>query len=71
MTNIIKLRFRTLQESGLLLYNSINQANGDFIAVAVIDGSVEFGYNLGSGVKRIRAPGAVSDDRWHTVTISR
>ncbi|XP_071806055.1 agrin-like isoform X2 [Asterias amurensis] len=71
MTNIIKLRFRTTQESGLLLYNSINQANGDFIAVAVIDGSVEFGYNLGSGVKRIRAPGAVSDDRWHTVTISR
>ncbi|XP_038060853.1 agrin-like isoform X2 [Patiria miniata] len=71
MTNIIKLRFRTSQQTGLMLYNSVNSRSGDFVAVALIDGRVEFAYNLGAGVKRIASALSVSDDQWHTVIVSR
>ncbi|XP_022100567.1 agrin-like isoform X2 [Acanthaster planci] len=70
-TNIIKMRFRTLRQAGLMLYNSDNSRGGDFVAVAIVNGQVEFAYNLGAGVKRISSPVSVNDDQWHTVIISR
>ncbi|XP_065199574.1 protocadherin-like wing polarity protein stan [Planococcus citri] len=70
----ISLRFATLEESGLLLYNGRYNELHDFIALEIVEGgqAVEFSFSLGSDVTRVSAslPGGVNDGNWHTVVVS-
>ncbi|KAG8278057.1 Cadherin EGF LAG seven-pass G-type receptor 2 [Homalodisca vitripennis] len=69
----IALKFATLLETGLLLYNGRYNERHDFIAVEVVEGGkgVQFSFSLGSDVTRVVARSAhgVSDGHWHTVVI--
>lgn len=47
-------------------------ANSDFLFIGIMDGHMEFGYNLGSGVAIVRDNGTfVSNNDWHTVKAER
>ncbi|XP_017787025.1 PREDICTED: protocadherin-like wing polarity protein stan isoform X1 [Nicrophorus vespilloides] len=67
----LQLRFATTSRNGLLLYNGRYNELHDFIALEIVNASVQFSFSLGSGVTRATAslPGGVSDGEWHTVTV--
>ncbi|XP_023317624.1 agrin-like isoform X1 [Trichogramma pretiosum] len=68
----IELWFLTRATDGLLLYNGqLANGRGDFISLNLVDGLLEFRYNLGSGIANITSPDPVSLDTWHSVRISR
>lgn len=70
----ISLKFATLEESGLLLYNGRYNELHDFIALEIVDAgqSVQFSFSLGSDVTKVSAslPAGVNDGNWHTVVVS-
>ncbi|XP_022163708.1 protocadherin-like wing polarity protein stan isoform X2 [Myzus persicae] len=71
----ISLKFSTLEESGLLLYNGRYNERHDFIALELIEGGrgMQFSFSLGSEVTYVIAyppTSAVNDGLWHSVTIS-
>lgn len=68
----IELWFLTRSNDGLLLYNgqSIN-GRGDFISLNLVNGKLEFRFNLGSGIANITSSDTVTLDTWHTVRIGR
>lgn len=73
-SNRIRIRFRTKSSSGLLLWtNKGRTLNGDYLAVAIIDGYPELSYNLGkeTGHFAIRSDTRVDDNSWHTVIVRR
>ena len=52
--------------SGLLLYNDQYRGGGDFVSLGLVDGRIEFRFNVGSG------PVAITSDEvdlhvWHTL----
>jgi len=70
------LRFSTDAESGLLLVQAKGSSvRDDYLAMAVVNGYVEAGYNLGkqspSNLFTIRSNEYVSDGDWHTVVFTR
>ena len=66
----IELEFRTFTESGLLLYSQQHvDGSGDFLSLTLIDGFVEFRYNLGSGPAIIRSHHKVTPKKFHRVSI--
>lgn len=69
----ISLKFVTLADYGLLLYNGRYNEQHDFIALEIVDGGegVQFSFSLGSDVTRVVAKHnkGVSDGQWHTVTV--
>ncbi|XP_063988632.1 agrin-like isoform X5 [Diachasmimorpha longicaudata] len=68
----IELWFLTRANDGLLLYNGqMNNGRGDFISLNMVQGKLEFRFNLGSGIANITSPDVVSLDTWHCVRISR
>ncbi|XP_031777264.1 uncharacterized protein LOC100678116 isoform X3 [Nasonia vitripennis] len=68
----IELWFLTRAKDGLLLYNGqLNTGRGDFISLNLVQGRLEFRFNLGSGIANITSPDIVSLDTWHSVRISR
>lgn len=68
----VQLRFATQAENGLLLYNGRYNEEHDFIALEIINSSVQLSFSLGNQVTRAMAaiPGGVSDGQWHSVTLS-
>lgn len=51
----IELIFKTSASSGLLLYNGYTgEPAADFISIALVNGHVEFRFNLGTGPVAIR-----------------
>lgn len=56
---------------GLLLYNGQKQEQGDFIALVLNNGYVEFRFELGSGPAIIRSNEPVQIGKWHTAQIRR
>lgn len=53
---------------GLFLYNGQKMdRTGDFISLNLINGYVEFRFDLGSGAAVIRSPSPISLHEWHTV----
>ncbi|XP_014667487.1 PREDICTED: pikachurin-like [Priapulus caudatus] len=72
--NSIQISFRTKASNGLLLWSGQEKmfANSDFLFIGIMDGHLEFGYNLGSGVAIIRDNSTwVGDGAWHTVKAIR
>eukprot|EP00057_Strongylocentrotus_purpuratus_P023451 XP_011677925.1 PREDICTED: agrin [Strongylocentrotus purpuratus] len=68
-THQIQLSFKTAEPNGALFWNGVG--NADFQAVGVSDGYVEYAYNLGRGITRIRTTQKVDNNKWHTVIITR
>ncbi|XP_049877117.1 agrin-like [Pectinophora gossypiella] len=68
----IEIWFLTNRFSGMLLYTGqSNKAKGDFIAINLVNGYLQFRYNLGSGIANITSPVPITKGRWHRARITR
>ena len=68
----IEIWFLTRAKDGVLLYNGqLTNGKGDFVSLNLVDGRLEFRFNLGSGIANITSPDSVTLDTWHSVRISR
>ncbi|GFR30669.1 pikachurin, partial [Trichonephila clavata] len=67
----VEIAFKPESMNGLLLYNGQKQEQGDFIALVLNNGYVEFRFELGSGLAIIRSTEPVEMRKWHTVHIRR
>ncbi|GFS51261.1 basement membrane-specific heparan sulfate proteoglycan core protein [Trichonephila inaurata madagascariensis] len=67
----VEIAFKPESMNGLLLYNGQKQEQGDFIALVLNNGYVEFRFELGSGPAVIRSTEPVEMRKWHTVHIRR
>ncbi|XP_035787631.1 protocadherin-like wing polarity protein stan isoform X1 [Anopheles albimanus] len=69
----IRLKFATVRDSGLLLYNGRYNEQHDFIALEIIDGRVVFSFSLGDHPQSVsvhqQQHRRVSDGNWHTVEV--
>jgi len=70
ISTFVSFKFRTLQSEGLMFYASDAQY-GDFIAVWLQDGYVNYAFDCGSGAMHIKSKRTYSDGRYHTVSIGR
>ncbi|XP_023162915.2 uncharacterized protein LOC111594034 [Drosophila hydei] len=66
----LKVILKPEQADGLILYSGPEQ-RGDFIALYLHDGFVEFAFDLGSGPAVVRSEHSLSLGQWHTIKISR
>uniref|UniRef100_A0A8C3VUA4 Pikachurin n=1 Tax=Catagonus wagneri TaxID=51154 RepID=A0A8C3VUA4_9CETA len=68
----ITLEFRAEAEDGLLLYCGENEhGRGDFMALAIIQRSLQFRFNCGTGAAIITSETKIKLGAWHTVTLYR
>lgn len=68
------MNIRTTVRNGLVLWmNQGPTLQGDFLAIAVIDGKAELSFNLGKKTKpvRIKSKMRVDDGQWHRIRILR
>lgn len=72
---IIKFNIKTEEDDGLIFFEGQgNDSNGlgkDFLEVALIDGKIEFSYELGSGVAKIKSTIKVNDGEPHSIVVKR
>ncbi|XP_037954397.1 uncharacterized protein LOC119684428 [Teleopsis dalmanni] len=66
----LKVILKPEQPDGLILYSGPKK-HGDFIALSLNDGFVEFTFDLGSGPAVVRSEYQISTGQWHTIKISR
>ncbi|XP_016929996.2 basement membrane proteoglycan isoform X2 [Drosophila suzukii] len=66
----LKVTLKPEQTDGLILYSG-PEHRGDFIALYLNDGFVEFAFDLGSGPALVRSEHSLSLGQWHTIKISR
>ncbi|KAL9919693.1 EGF like, fibronectin type III and laminin G domains protein pikachurin isoform 2-T5 [Glossina fuscipes fuscipes] len=66
----LKVILKPEQADGLILYSGAKR-HGDFIALALTNGFVEFIFDLGSGPAVVRSEYALAIGQWHTIQISR
>ncbi|XP_022699692.1 pikachurin-like isoform X1 [Varroa jacobsoni] len=58
--------------NGVFFYNGDSlEGQGDFIMLQLVNGFVEFRFDLGNGAAIVRSDEAVTVDKWHTISISR
>ncbi|KAK3607077.1 hypothetical protein CHS0354_039132 [Potamilus streckersoni] len=74
--NKFKLQFRTVEQNGLLLFQSSGPSIlGDYLSLCIVNGRVEFSYNLGKqseiNIFKLRSTLDVYDGVWHTVIAYR
>lgn len=68
----IEVEFKTYSHDGIILYNQQNiDGQGDFVSLAIVNGYVEFRYNLGNGPVIITSLDKVQLKRFHRVIIKR
>ncbi|XP_049948231.1 agrin-like [Schistocerca serialis cubense] len=68
----LELWFLSRSLNGLLLYNGqLSNGKGDYISLNLVNGHVQFCYNLGSGPANITSTERISPNRWHSVKASR
>ncbi|KAK9497576.1 hypothetical protein O3M35_004275 [Rhynocoris fuscipes] len=66
------LVFKPEDQSGIIIYNGHRaDGMGDFIALYISDGHLEFTFDLGTGPATIRSSEPLSMGEWHEVRISR
>lgn len=67
----IKLRFATIHENGLLLYNGRYNELHDFIALEILKGQVTFSFSLGEGIGSVSVDRQqrIADGEWHHVEV--
>ncbi|XP_069781342.1 protocadherin Fat 4 isoform X2 [Narcine bancroftii] len=71
--NYIYIKFSTIKENSLLIYNYDNQTGNkaEFLALEIVEGKMKFSFNLGSGAYRLMTTKRVSDGQFHTVVARR
>ncbi|KAF5294801.1 hypothetical protein FQA39_LY00285, partial [Lamprigera yunnana] len=68
----IEIEFKTYSNNGVILYNQqTSKGLGDFVSLAIINGYVEFRYNLGNGAVTITSMEKLELKRFHKVVIKR
>lgn len=68
----VEIEFKTYSLNGIILYDQ-QKANGlgDFVSLAIVNGYVEFRYNLGNGIVSIKSLEKVELKKFHKVVIKR
>eukprot|EP00118_Oscarella_pearsei_P002875 m.12012 g.12012 ORF g.12012 m.12012 type:complete len:1882 (+) comp23764_c1_seq1:56-5701(+) len=70
--NTLVFSFRTTEKNGLIFFTSQrDDGSGDFMALSVADGFVQYIFNTGSGDLILTSTQKVDDGEWHTATASR
>ncbi|XP_055033441.2 protocadherin Fat 4 [Misgurnus anguillicaudatus] len=71
--NYIYIKFATLKENALLMYNHDNQTGdkAEFLALEILEGRMRFSFNLGSRTYKLMTSIRVSDGQFHTVIARR
>lgn len=68
----LEIEFKTYSNNGIILYNQQkNDGLGDFVSLAIVNGYVQFRYNLGNGAVIISASDKVEIKKFHKVVIKR
>ncbi|KAK9890325.1 hypothetical protein WA026_010423 [Henosepilachna vigintioctopunctata] len=68
----IELEFKSYAHDGILIYNQQKyDGSGDFISLALVNGHVEFRYDLGNGPVVIRSANKIKLMRFHRVVLKR
>ena len=68
----IEIEFKTYSHNGIILYNQQRfDGLGDFVSLAIVNGFVEFRYNLGNGPVVITSLDKVQLKKFHRVIIKR
>ncbi|XP_019637522.1 PREDICTED: agrin-like isoform X4 [Branchiostoma belcheri] len=70
LSGTIMLDFRYTGKDGLLVYNG-QKSGKDFISLAIVNGKLQFQYDLGSGPSEIIHSLPLEPNRWYAVTASR
>lgn len=74
-TEEITITFMTVKSDGLLIFQGqkphTDGKGQDYLALAIVDGYLEFSYELGSGASEIRSSVKVDDGKPHTAKIKR
>nr|XP_040052348.1 pikachurin isoform X1 [Gasterosteus aculeatus aculeatus] len=65
-----ELTFQPLKPDGTLLYTD-DAGSGDFLAINLVDGYVEFRFDCGSGGATIRSEEKIGLETWHELRVSR
>ena len=68
---MFRVNFRTTQPNGMILYNAQTHdgSGGDFIQISIVNGFLDFRFDLGSGINPIQSAVRVDDGEWHEVQI--
>ncbi|XP_066597691.1 agrin-like isoform X2 [Prorops nasuta] len=68
----IEVEFKTYADNGIILYNQQkSDGSGDFVSLAIVDGHVQFRYNLGNGPVILTSPEKVAMNTFHRVAAKR
>lgn len=68
----LELEFKTYTNNGILVYNQQKEdGHGDFVSLAIVNGYVEFRYNLGDGLVVISSLEKVEMKKFHRVSAKR
>ena len=66
----IKISFRSFTEDGIIFYAQGSKDN-DFISLAILNGFVEFRYDLGSGTLLLQSNSKINMGQWHYLVARR
>jgi agrin len=68
----IDIELKTFSENGLILYDQQKaDGSGDFVSLALVNGFVEFRYNLGDGVVTLTSLEKLTLNEYHTISAKR
>ncbi|XP_023288194.1 agrin [Orussus abietinus] len=68
----IEVEFKTYADNGIILYNQQkSDGTGDFLSLAIVDGFVQFKYNLGNGPVVLTSPKKVTMKTYHKIAAKR
>ncbi|CAL7951552.1 unnamed protein product [Xylocopa violacea] len=68
----VEVEFKTYADNGIILYNQQkSDGTGDFVSLAIVDGHIQFRYNLGNGPVILTSPERVTMKTFHRVAAKR
>lgn len=74
-SEVIKLSFTTMQQNGLILLQGqprgVDSRGQDYISLGLVDGHLEFSYEMGGGPAQILSSQRVDDGELHTAVLWR
>ena len=70
-TFTIFFQLKTTQPNGLIMYNG--DGTGDFFALELVEGRIQYIYNVGSGPRTVPSMlnKAINDNKWHEIGVLR
>ncbi|XP_050295115.1 pikachurin [Anthonomus grandis grandis] len=68
----LEINFKPTTPNGLIIYNGHRiDGTGDFMALTLNDGFVEFMYDLGTGYAIVQSTNKIELSEWHMIRVSR